>query len=258
MAVRRAEPRRGADLNGRDRLVAALAREGLAFAPMLWERLPALVHEQQADWWQDPTTAQRLMSDAAGLSGADAMFVLVAREAVRCAAASGARGDAALDALASMPEARRGIDLVRALHDVAPYGVIAAVPPPAALQRALGGEEPEAAEDAFTDLVSGYLEAGADAVAVTGNEKAEVSAGLARAARLGALYGRPVLAVCMGSGETSAWDEHGAPLDVISEAGEWPPLAFGLVITAIDVSAGWDAARLRAVGMARPAGLARR
>ena len=68
----------------------------------MWERLPALVHQERADWWKDPTVGQRLIGDAAALAGADAMFVFVAAEAVRSAVAEGARGDAALDALASV------------------------------------------------------------------------------------------------------------------------------------------------------------
>jgi hypothetical protein len=239
-------------LTGRDRFLSALAGGGLAFAPIVWERLPALVHQEQAGWWQDPTTAQRLISDAAALAGADGMFVFAAHEAVRSAAANGARGDDALDSLAAGAGGPRGAELVRCLREVAPHAVIAAVPAPATLQRELSGEEPEAAEDAFTDFVSGYLEAGADAVAVTGEEAAEVTAGTERAARLGRLFGRPVLGVCAHDGETMAWDERGEPLGVISSEGDWPDRASGVVITPGDVSRRWDAARLRAVGTARP------
>jgi hypothetical protein len=239
-------------LNGRGRFLEGLAGQGLAFAPIVWERLPALVHQEQADWWQDPTTGQRLISDAAALSAADAMFVFAAREAVRSAVAAGGRGDAALDSLASRLEAKRGAELVQCLREVSSYAVIAAVPAPASLQRELGADEPEAAEDSFTDLVSAYLHAGADAVAVTGDEAPDVDAGLERAAQLGRLFGRPVLALCAHNGETSAWDEHGAPLGVISADGEWPARRSGLVITPGDASARWDAARLRAIGTARP------
>jgi hypothetical protein len=193
-----------------------------------------------------------LSADAAALAGADAMFVFAAQEAVRHAATAGTRGDRALDGLASTPEAARGVELVRSLRQVAQHGVIAAVPAPAELHRALEGEEREAAEDAFTDLVSAYLDAGADAVAVTGKRDDEVSAGLERAAGLGRLFGRPVVAICAGNGDTAAWDERGAPLGVVSAAGDWPDPASGLVITPGDVSSRWDAARLRAVGTARP------
>jgi hypothetical protein len=240
-------------LTGRDRFSAALAGGGLAFAPIVWEGLPALVHQERPGWWQDPTLAQRLIADAAALAAADAMFALVAEEAVRCATAAGGRGDDALDSLASTPAARSGVELVGCLREVAPHAVIAAVPAPATLRRELSGEELEAAEDSFTDLVSGYLEAGADAVAVTGDDAAEVTAGVERAARLGWLFGRPVLGVCARNGdETSAWDERGEPLGVISTAGDWPERTSGLVITPGDVSRRWDAARLRAVGTARP------
>ncbi len=239
-------------MSGRDRFLAALAGEGVAFAPIVWERLPALVHQEHEDWWQHPGMAQRLIDDAAAVAGADAMFVYSAHEAAHAAAATGERGDAALDALSGSEYARRGADLVYALRAVARHGVIAAVPAPGTLQRVLSGEELEAAEDAFTDLVSGSLEAGADAVAVTSDGPAEARAGVQRAARLGELFGRRVFAVCQGGDEAQAWDERGTPLGVISSGGDWPAGASGVVITPGDVSSRWDAARLRAVGTARP------
>jgi hypothetical protein len=239
-------------LTGRDRFLSALAGDGVAFAPIVWEQLPALVHQERVDWWRDPTVGQRLIGDAAALAGADAMFVFAAAEVVRAAVSGGSQGDAALDEVASGVDARRGAELVRALRAVAPHAVIAAVPAPASLQRELSGEAPEAAEDAFTDFVSGSLEAGADAVAVTGDEAVEVNAGMDRALRLASLFGRPLLAVCGEDGDTKAWDAAGEALGVISCAGEWPDRASGLVITPGDVSSRWDAARLRAVGTARP------
>ena len=148
----------------------------------------------------------------------------------------------------------RGGTLVRTLRAVAPHGVIAAVPAPAVLQRDLCAEDPGASEDAFADFVSSYLEAGADAVAVTGAEALEVTAGVDRALRLVELFGRRVLAVCAGDGDVKAWDQRGDPLGVISPEGDWPEVASGVVITSGDVSARWDAARLRAVGTARPVG----
>jgi hypothetical protein len=242
-------------LSGRDRFLGALAGEGVAFAPIVWERLPALVHQDQAGWWKDPTVAQRLTADAAALAGADAMFVCAAAETVRSAVAEGAHGDAALDALASGEDARCGVELVRALRATAAHAVIAAVPSPAVLQRGLGADEPDAAEDAFTDFISGYLEAGADAVAVIGAEALEVTDGMDRAARLVELFGRRRVGVCGDGADIKAWDEQGEPLGVISPDGEWPDRASGVVITPGDVSARWDAARLRAVGTARPAGI---
>jgi hypothetical protein len=243
-------------LSGRDRFLGALAGDGVAFAPIVWEQLPKLVHQEQADWWKDPTVAQRLIADAAALAGADAMFVFAAAEVVRAAVAQGARGDAPLDALASGEDARCGAELVRALRATAQHAVIAALPAPAVLQRELGAEEPDGAEDAFTDFVSGYLEAGADAVAVIGAEALEVTDGMDRAVRLVELFGRRLVGVCGGDDETKAWDEQGEPLGVISSEGDWPARASGVVITPGDVSPRWDAARLRAVGNARPAGIA--
>jgi hypothetical protein len=242
-------------LSGRDRFLGALAGDGVAFAPIVWERLPALVHQEQAEWWKDPTVGQRLIGDAAALAGADAMFVFAAAELVRSAVAEGARGDAALDALASLKDARHGPELVQALRATAQHAVIAAVPSPGTLQRELGSEESDAAEDAFTDFVTRFLEAGADAVAVTSTESLELNGAMDRAVRLAELFGRGLMAVLWGDeGDTKAWDEQGEPLGVISSEGEWPDRASGVVITPGDVSGRWDAARLRAVGSARPAG----
>lgn len=240
-------------MSGRDRFLAALSGEGVAFAPIVWERLPSLVHQERADWWKDPTVAQRLIADAAALAGADAMFVFAAAEAMRSAVAEGARGDAALDALASVKDARHGSELVQAVRATAQHAVIAAVPSPGTLQRELGSEEPDAAEDAFTDFVTRFLEAGADAVAVTSTESLELNGAMDRAVRLVELFGRRLVAVLLGEdGDTKAWNEHGEPLGVISCDGDWPEPASGVVITPGDVSHRWDAARLRAIGTARP------
>ena len=241
-------------MSGRARFISALAGNGVAFAPIVWAQLPELVRQEHADWWQDATVGQRLIADAAALAGADAMFVFVADEAVRSSLAEGQRGDAALDALAATEAAGRGVALVRCLSRVADHAVVAAVPAPTALARALEGDEPEAAEDAFTDLCSAYFAAGADAVAVMGEEGGEVGAGVTRATRLAGLYGRLLMGVAEWDGEVEAWDEHGEPLGVISAEGEWPERAWRVVITPGDVSGRWDAARLRAVGAARPVG----
>jgi hypothetical protein len=243
-------------LSGRDRFLGALAGEGVAFAPIVWERLPALVRQERADWWKDPTVGQRLIGDAAALAGADAMFVFAAAEAVRSAVAEGARGEAALDALASVKDARHGPELVQALRATAQHAVIAAVPSPGTLQRELGSEQSDAAEDAFTDFVTRFLEAGADAVAVTSSESLELNGAMDRAVRPVELFGRRLVAVLWGEdGDTKAWDEQGEPLGVISPEGDWPDSPVGVVITPGDVSARWDAARLRAVGNARPPGI---
>ncbi len=234
------------------RLRAALRGGGLAFAPLVWERLPSLVHQERDGWWRDAATGQRLIADAASLALADAMFVLVAAEAVRGAVSHGSSGDAALDALAETDDAARGFELVQCLHDVAQHATIAAVPAPAQLRIDLGGEEIEAAEDAFSDLASAYLQCGADALAVTGAHRDNVQAGVARAVELAKLYDRPVLGICLAEEGASGWDQDGTPLGVISRAGDWPADASGVVITPGDVSGRWGTDQLRAVGSSRP------
>ncbi len=236
----------------RDRFRTAVDGGGVAFAPLVWERLPALVHQERAGWWQDAANGQRLIADAAALALADAMFVFAAAEAVHGAVSEGASGDAALDGLAETPAAARGMELVQCLHDVSPHATIAALPAPAQLLADLNGEEIEVAEDAFSDLASAYLQCGADALAVTGTHVDEVRAGVRRAVELGRLYDRPVLGIRLDGDDTAGFDQHGAPLGVISAAGDWPAGATGVVITCGDVSGRWGTDQLRAVGSARP------
>jgi hypothetical protein len=251
MAVGQAQPASRADLTRADRFRAALAGETLAFAPIVWEQLPELVHQPQANWWHNPTIGQRLIADAAALALADAMFVFVAQETIRSAAADGHCGDAAIDALAQSPEAARGAELVACLHEVGDHAVIAALPAPAALRRQLLGNEPEPAQDAFSDLALSYLQAGVDALAVTGDDVDEVTGGVERAAQLSELFARPVLGVCQQQPQVRAWAHEGGDLGVISASGEWPAVASGVVITPGDVSARWSAERLRAVAGGR-------
>jgi hypothetical protein len=252
MAIGRVEPERRADLNPRDRFLAAVSGHALAFAPIVWEQLPALVHQERADWWQDPAAGQRLIADAAALAQADAMFVFVAAEAIESAVSAGALGNDALDSLAQRPEVGNGVELIRCLHDVATHGVIAAVPAPSDLRAAFDGAEIEAAEDAFSDMASAFLGAGADALAVTAQEADDVAAGLRRATEIGKLFGRPVLGVCTADGVASGWTGDGSSLGVVSRGGVWPVMTAGIVITPGDVSGRWDAPSLRDVGGARP------
>jgi hypothetical protein len=240
-------------LTGRQRFEEALAGRAVAFAPIVWERLPELVHQPSADWWQDAAIGQRLLTDVAGLAVADAVFVLAALDAAQALSDSGARGDDALDALAGTPEARCGYELVAQVSSSRPFGVIAGVPDIGRLQAQFGAEEREAAEDALSDLARGYLDAGADALAVIGTDTESVEAAAQRVATVGDFYGRPVLAIRERGDTIDAWLQSASrsTIAVVGVTGEWPGVAAGLVITPGDVSARWDAARLRAVGTAR-------
>ena len=252
MALGAAQPPGRPDLSGRDRFRRALTAEAVAFAPIVWARLPELVHQEHVEWWRRPELAQRLIADAAALAAADAMFVFVADEAVRCAVNAGQIGDDAIDALARSPATVSGAELVACLREVAEHAVIAALPPAPALSRALAGDEPEPAQDAFTDLAFSYLEAGADAIAVVGDDAGEVTDALARAAGLGKLFDRPVLAICSPEGSAvTGWTDTGMALGVVTDAAGWPSFDRGVVITDGDVSSRWDAAALREVGIAR-------
>ncbi|MHB1836903.1 MAG: hypothetical protein ACYCXW_18295 [Solirubrobacteraceae bacterium] len=239
-------------MSRRQRFAAALAGEVPAFAPILWERLPELVRQPRSAWWSDPTVGQRMIADAAAIALADAMFTFTAHEAVRSALAAGASGDGAIDALASGDAAIRGAELVACVHEVADHAVVPVLPPPPVLCRDLGGDEPEPAEDAFSDLALGFLRAGADALAVHGSDADEVGAAVARAAAVGELFGRPVLGICEVDGSVHGWVHGGGELGVASVAGEWPDRSRGVVITPGDVSGRWSAEQLRTLGGGRP------
>ncbi len=239
-------------MSPRDRFLAAVSGDALAFAPIVWEQLPALVHQERADWWQNPATGQRLIADAAALAQADAMFVFIAAEAIVSAVSAGALGNDALDSLVQRPEIEDGVELIRCLHDVATHGVIAALPAPTDLRVAFEDTEIEAAEDAFSDLASAFLGAGADALAVTAQGADDIATGVRRAAQIGKLFGRPVLGVRIADEVASGWTADGSPLGVVSPGGVWPAMTAGVVITPGDVSGRWDAPLLRDVGGARP------
>jgi hypothetical protein len=211
-------------LTGRERFREAVAGEGVAFAPILWERLPELVRQPRDWWWRDPTLGRRLLADAAALALADAMFVCVGADEV----------------LGS------GVPLVGAAVEADPFAVIGALPAPAELMRSLGMMEIEDAEDEFSDLAVAYLQAGADAVAAVGGDREEVGEGMVRAARGGGLFGRPALGLCGEQG----WIHGGGELAVVPVEGEWPA-GPGVVITPGDVSGRWSADQLRAAGSAR-------
>jgi hypothetical protein len=201
-------------------------------------RRAALARPPAAAWWRDPTVAQRLLADAAGVAGADAMFVLAAP-------GEHGGGDDALDALADGDDERAVRDLVARLRASAPFAAIAALPDTATLLREFAASDEDVAEDALADLARGLMDAGADALAVVGDDVRESAR---RVAGIGAFYGRPVLAVEPGG----AWFESGsqAPVALVDGAGGWP--AAGLAITAGDVSVRWDVDALRAAGEARP------
>lgn len=237
-------------MTGRERFRLALDGRAIAFAPIAWERLDELVHQPDSGWWRWPSTAQRLIADVAALARADAVVVLAAAQAADAVRASGATGDDALDELAHAADVRSGFELVARLQGSESFAVIAGLPDVAWLQERFDAAEPEAAEDALSDLARGYLDAGADALAVIGTDTDPVRAAAGRAAAAGDYYGRPVLAVAGGE----AWIESGGttPVAILSDAGDWPALEAGLVLTPGDVSAHWNTARLHSIALTRP------
>jgi len=223
-------------VSGRARFAAALAGGAVAWAPLVWERLPELALQPAADWWRDATVARRLLLDVAAVADADALFV-VAVPGVR------GGGDEALDALASGSDAGAVCSLLERLAASAPFATIALVPDADVLARDFGAEDVECAEDALADLVRAVLEAGADAVALSGDAAA---ASADRVAGIASYYGRPVLVLDAAPRFAAGSD---APVVVVGDDGAAPAgFSAGLAVTAGDVSARWDAAALRRAG----------
>jgi hypothetical protein len=238
-------------LNGRERFRFAVAGEQLAFAPLLWDEVAALVRQPAPGWWRDPTAATRILGDAAALAGADALVVRALDAAVD---EQGARGDDALDALARSEPARQALALLERLAQSGGYAVLAGLPDIGGLQRRMGAGDPDVAEDAFSDLARASLEAGADGLAVVGTDGAAVGPAGERAGVLGAFYGRPVLTAVVGDGLAEGWlaGRPDVPVGFLATDGAWPDQDRGIVLTPGDVSARWGVDALRAIGEARP------
>lgn len=238
----------------RERFHSAAAGEALAFAPLLWDDVAALVHQPAPGWWRDPTAATRILGDAAALTGADALVVRALDAAVDELAEQGVRGDDALDELARSEPARLAIALVERLAQSSPHAVLAVLPDIAGLQRRLGADDVDVAEDAFSDLARASLEAGADGLAVVGPESAAVEPAGERAGTLGAFFGRPVLSAVVSEVAAEGWlaGRPDVPVGFLTEDGAWPDQRSGIVLTPGDVSRRWDVDALRAIGGARP------
>ena len=251
MALGGTEPDGRADLSGRERFAGAVGGEGVAFVPYVWDRLAQFVHQPADDWWRDPTTARRLLLDAAALAAADGMVVAACGDALHAAASSGSAGSDALDGFADTDDARSAFALVEVLTASVPFAAVAWLPDVKTLVAALGGEDEDAeevAEDTLTDLARGFLEAGADALLVMASDGAAARATVERVAGVARYYGRPLI----GAEPKEAWVVDRADVDVrvVGDDGEWPAPPAGVVLTA-DVSATWDADRLAALGRSR-------
>jgi hypothetical protein len=132
--------------------------------------------------------------------------------------------------------------------------VLAVLPDIAGLQRRLGAEDADVAEDAFSDLARAGLEAGADGLAVVGSDSAAVEPAGERAGALGAFFGRPVLSAVVSETAAEGWlaGRPDVPVGFLTDDGAWPDQRSGIVLTPGDVSRRWDVDALRAIGGARP------
>jgi hypothetical protein len=238
-------------LTGRERFGAAAAGDGLAFAPLLWDRVAELVHQPGSAWWHDPGAATRILIDAATLAGADALLVSALPAAVDELAATGAQGDDVLDGLAGSEPVGRAVALLERLARSDSRAVVAVLPDAAALLRRMGADDEYVAEDALIDLARAALEAGADGLAVIAADEAAVVASGERAGSLAALFRRPVVSAVLGG---DAWVEQRpeVPVGFLRDDGGWPAQDAGIVLTPGDVSSRWDVDALRAIGAGRP------
>jgi len=123
-------------------------------------------------------------------------------------------------------------------------GQIAELPTLGQLAALLPAAAAEDTEDALSDLARAGLEAGADAVAVRGTDSADVRRTVDAVASLAAFYGAPALGVdgerCWAAGDS-------CPVGLLGRAGDWPPLARGLVLTSGDITQWWNPAEVRAL-----------
>jgi hypothetical protein len=239
-------------LSGRGRFLAAAAGEALAFVPLLWDDVAALVRQPMDRWWRDAAAATRILGDAAALAGADAVVVSALDDALDELEAAGVRGDGALDRLAASEPARQAVELAGRLARSGDRAVVGLVPDIASLRRRMGAQDPDVAEDAFSDLVRAHLEAGCDALAVVGFDARDVEPAGERAGSLGRFFGRPVLSAVLDGPEAWIEGRPEVPVGFLAGDGAWPSQRTGLVLTPGDVSGRWDAAALRAIGAARP------
>lgn len=237
----------------RPRFQEGIAGRAPALALRAWTRLPDLLRQSDAGWWQDLGVAQRLLDDLGALSGADALIIGVAEDAVTAAAEEG--GDDALDALGSSSMVQTGAELAARLVDASPYALMVAVPGVAELTRRFGASDPEIAEDALSDLARAYFEAGADALLVVAADEAEARESTARVLSMSDYYRRPTIgAVTGGSAEFTAWVEGSPEVEIARldlDEGR-PELSAGLVLCLEDVSTSWNAARLHQLAGERP------
>jgi len=231
-------------LNGRDRTRAVLAGgEQVAFAPLAWSRLPEFVHAPATgEFWLDVRLTQRMMTDAGHVCAADALTVPLLPSQRLPAGVSALTSPP--DEVAGLPDVLAAISLVGRLAATGAVGQIAELPTLGQLAELLPAAAAEDTEDALSDLARAGLEAGADAVAVRGTDGADVRRTVDAIASLAAFYGAPALGVdgerCWAAGDS-------CPVGLLGPAGDWPPLARGLVLTSGDITQWWNPAEVRAL-----------
>ena len=224
MAVGQAQPAGRPHLTGSQRFREAIEGGGVAFAPILWERLRELVRQPQDGWWRDPTSGagcwpmRRRWRWPTRCSCACRPTRVCPRG---CAGGSRSRGrrvrgdrGASDSRRADAGAGQRG-DRGRRGRVLGPR------------DRVLRGGRRRARR-------------------IRRRTQLRSRRGRARRAEAGGLFGRPVLGVCGEEG----WIDGGGALGVVSVKGEWPA-GRGVVITPGDVSGRWSAEQLHAVGSAR-------
>jgi len=230
-------------LTGRERTRAVLAGGGgMVFAPLAWSGLPAFVHAPvTGEFWLDPGVTQRMLGDAAVVCAADALAVpLLPR--LRSPGAHAAPGHP--DDVAGLPDVLAVTSLVGRLAATGAVGQVGELPTLGQLGRLLPGAAAEDTEDALSDLARAALEAGADAVAVRGEDHEDVRRTVDAIASLAGFYGAPTLGV---AGERAWAADDSLPVGVLRPGGSWPGLPRGLILTSGDITGWGSAADVRAL-----------
>ncbi|MHB1928682.1 MAG: hypothetical protein ACYDEN_03600 [Acidimicrobiales bacterium] len=231
-------------MTGAARLGAALAGDGVvAFAPLAWGQLPQFVRVPAGDrFWNDPDLTCRMLTDAAGLCGADAVVVPLLP-------GSDPQGPVDATAVVDLPAVAAASAVIESLAGSDELGVLAELPDAAGLRRLIAGGDDLDVEDAASSLARAAFEAGAAGVAVRSPD--EVQPVFAAAAALADFYGG--LAVGVGGGWCRGHPDS-LPVAAVGSDGAWPVLERGVVVTAGDLTEWWSAAELAALwpGTRRP------
>jgi hypothetical protein len=230
-------------LTGPAQLGAALkGADCVAFAPLVWSRLPEFVRSPSgAEFWRDLGATQRMLGDATRVCHADAITVPLLP---RLGSGVGRSAAATCSEFAGLAEVAAAAALLDRLHAIGEAGLVAQLPTLADLARLFPEEADEDREDALNDLVRIGLEAGAQVVVVRASNDGELSGSLEAVAPLATYYCSTLLGV---DGQRASAFNDSCQVAVLDRGGRWPELSSGVVLTVGDLTEWWTPDDLRTV-----------